>query len=211
MRALLAALCAVIVSGCVTTQRGLDVGLTLNTVQRPQDVAERWGDYTLEPADSAGYTYADALISITVIPGGGTFAAILENRSEHSIKLLWSEASYVGPSGLSTGVVPGDTRWIAMGNTPAPQVIPAQAKAAVVMIPRANANTSAMSITDFYPRSAPCSVVPGTSIRLILPFEIQGVTNEYTLQFVPHDARMVTWKTNQMDGTRVEAASEPCR
>lgn len=210
MRPLLAVLLTLTTSGCVTMRTGMEVDLALNAVQRPQDVAERWGAYTLVPSDSSGFTYTDDLISIAVVALAGSFQAILTNRTEHSIRLLWSEASYVGPNGLSSGVVPGNTRWIDMGNAPAPQLIPTESKASISIIPRANANTSSMSFLGFYDTGATCAEVAGTEIRLILPVEIEGITNEYTFRFQPRKSGIVTWKTDTMKGKTTEESRDPC-
>lgn len=196
--------------GCVTMRTVMEVDLTLSSVQRPQDVAKRWGDYTLVPSDSSGFTYTDDLISIVVVALTGSFQAVLTNRTEHSIRLLWSEASYVGPGGLSSGVVPGATRWIDMGNAPAPQLIPTESRASISIIPRATANRSSMSFRGFYDSGATCAEVEGTEIRLILPVEIEGVTNEYTFRFQPRQSGIVTWKTNTMRGETVEESRYPC-
>ena len=211
MRGVVAAVLALVLAGCQTTRSGLAVDLSLISVQRPQDVAERWGDYTLEAADSSGFTYEDGLLSLAVVPLAGTFSAVVENRTEHSIRLLWGEGSYVGPSSLSSAIVPGSTRWIDMGNAPAPQIIPSHSRAAIVVIPMANANRSAMTIHDFYPTSGTCNEVSGTTVRLILPIEIQGVINEYTLQFEPQGAQIVTFTENTLAGTSREESRMPCR
>lgn len=196
--------------GCVATRQGALVELGLSSVQRPQDVAERWGEYTLAPADSTGYTYEDGLIALAVVPLGGTFSAVVRNKTDHSIRLLWADASYVGPDGLSSGVVPGETRWIDMGNAPAPQTIPSRASAAISIIPKANANTSNQSIEDFYPYESPCSEATGTTVRLLLPIEIQGVTNEYTLQFEPTDVSEATWEMNGLSSGWRLKSKRPC-
>lgn len=197
-------------AACAVPRTGIEVQLALKAVQRPQDAAERWGEYTLFPADSGGYTYQDGLVRLGVVPGDGVFAAVIENRSEHSIRLLWSEGSYVGPTGLSSGIAPGETRWIEMNRAPATQVIPSRARAAVVIIPRANADISEQTIRGFYASSALCGQVKGTSIRLLLPLEIQGVTNEYSLEFEPTQADVVTWMVNDLGGARTEKSRVPC-
>lgn len=201
---------AIALPGCTSTVTTLAPNLGLNAVQRPEDVAERWGEYTLEPADTSGYLYEDGLISLAVVPLSGTFSTFIENRTEHSIRLLWSEASYVGPAGVATGVVPGETRWIDMGNVPGPQIIPSRASASVVAIPKANANTSTMEIESFYDATATCNEIEATELRLILPLEIEGVTNEYTLLFKPRQVEAVTYERDELSGRTTELSRTPC-
>ena len=203
----------VLVTGCATMLAPrLEVPLELGGVQRPADVAERWGSYTLAPADTSGYTYEDGLLALAVVPLRGSFSVLLENRTEHSIRLLWAESSYVGPDGLSSGVVPGETRWIDMGNVPSPQVIPAQASAAFTAIPRATANVSATTITPFYPSRTTCEEAEESTIRLILPLEIEGNLNEYTLVFEPRgeEIAIVREQRDPLAGITTEVSREPC-
>lgn len=211
MKTLSVILGCVSLAGCsVALPARLDVPLALSTVQRPQDVAQRWGEYTLAPADTTGYTYDDDLLSLAVVPLSGSFSVFVRNKSEHSIRLLWSEASYVGPDGISSGVVPGETRWMDWGNTPGPQVIPARASAALSAIPRATADASEMEINPFY-TGLNCNAAKDSEIRLILPLEIQGTVNEYTLQFEPRgDLAIVEEKMDTMMGAITQVSRRPC-
>lgn len=190
----------VLFAGCatVTMSPRIEAPLTLRAVQRPADVAERWGDYTLTPADTSGFTYEDDLLSLVVIPLEGTFRVQIENRSSHTIRLLWAESSYVGPRGLASNVVPGDTRWADMGNVPGPRIIPAGAAAVVTAIPRANTDTSEMEILPFYRAGMNCGDIVNSSIRLVLPLEVEGNPNEYALEFAP-TAGNVTFVHRRME------------
>jgi hypothetical protein len=199
-------------TGCVPIPgtAGPQVGLGLIAVQRPQDVAERWGEYTLEPADSSGFAYEDQLLSLVVVPLAGSFQVRLENRTEYSIRFLWADAAYVGPDGISTGVVPGETRWADIGNTPGSQTIPAQAAADLSILPRATTDASEMELLRFYDDRYTCETVPGTTIRLMMPIEIQGVTNEYSLMFEPREIGIVQTEHNEWDGVTREVGVAPC-
>lgn len=202
------------VAGCatVTMPPRIEAPLALRAVQRPADVAERWGSYSLTPADSSGYTYEDDLLSLVVVPHEGTFGVQIENRSDHTIQLLWAESSYVGPSGLASNVVPGDTRWIDMGDVPGPQIIPARAAALFTAIPRANADTGEMEILPFYRAGMGCQEIVDSSLRLILALEVEGNANEYALEFTPKQdsVAIVTREMEEFTLRVTETARYPC-
>lgn len=159
--------------------------LPLTAVERPSDVSERWGDYTLEATDSAGFVYADELIRLTAVPLRGTFALELENRSSQTIQLPWDEAAYVGPDGYSSRVVKGETRQLFDQQNQTPTVIPRGARVLVTAVPLTLVDASAFgpSYTDFVTATRPASAWEGQTIRLLLPISVEGVINEYTLTF----------------------------
>jgi hypothetical protein len=47
-----------------------------------------------------------------------------------------------------------------------------------------------------------CAEIRGETVRLVLPIEIQGVTNEYTLMFTAEQPEIVTWKSDDLAGLR---------
>lgn len=191
-----------------------DAPLALRAVQRPQDVAQRWGEYTLTPADSSGYTYEDGLVSLAVVPDDNSFSVLIRNKTEHTIRLLWAEGSYVGPDGIASGIVPGETSLLTLNNAPAAQTIPTRASVAVLAIPRSNVNTStapnAQRLLPFFPAQMTCARAKDATLRLILPLEIQGTTNEYTLEFAPREVAIVTEKMEVMMGTKTVVSRRVC-
>ena len=191
-RILLAAL--TLTGGCAPTRTLIEPTLALTVVERPADVAERWGDFTLAPADSSSFTYEDELLRLAVVPLVGSFSMVLENRSDYSIRFLWPFAAYVGPNGVSSSVVSGETRWFEINTPPTPQVIPSASLVNLVILPRANANTSTNTIDPFFPASVTCEEARSLTLRLVLPVEIQGVTNEYSLHFTPSAVEQVTYQ-----------------
>lgn len=197
-------------AGCAPTiNQELRVGLGLSSVQRPADTAERWGDYTIEPADSTGYLYSDEMVALAVVPQSGSFSIAVENLTDHSVMLLWDRSAYVGPDGISSGVVPGTTTWAQMGQAPAPQVIPSRSTASVVALPTRNANTSTMSIRPFFAGSS-CEDFTSQPIRLIFPFEIEGQVNEYTLHFDATQAEVVALRRQAYAQPAREVGRESC-
>ncbi|MEX2531427.1 MAG: hypothetical protein WD960_11695 [Gemmatimonadota bacterium] len=97
----------------------------------------------------------------------------------------------VGPGGLASAVVPTNTRWVDMGGSVPPQIIPAESMASLDAIPLADVNRSAMWIQDFPVDRSSCDAALGHATRLLLALEIEGVPNEYTLVFESTSAEIV--------------------
>jgi hypothetical protein len=159
--------------------------MPLTEVRRPADVQQRWGEFRIERTDSTGYRYEDELLSAVLVPAGGSFVIQLQNKSSHSLAVLWDEASFVGLDGLAGRVSPGDTRVMDMEKSHPPTVIPANAGSRLVVIPNRLFSTSSAGNTlkDFVCVNAPYESLNGKEARLILPIRVQGVANEYTFVF----------------------------
>ena len=202
------------VSACATSSRtvtSVEAVLGLESVQRPADVAERWGEYEIRPADEEGYLYEDDMLSVMVVPSGGVFAMEVENRTDHSIRLIWDDASYVGPDGYASGVVSGETTWMDIGGPQPSQVVPARARLSVRAMPTRNLNRSERQVIGFFPGATSCADVEGVEARLVMPFEIEGAVNEYTFQFSLLGAFEV--ETRSVGHTRLrdaETGRQPC-
>jgi hypothetical protein len=148
----------------------VEVVAPLESVRRPAETQVRWGDYTIsESAD--GVTYEDELLTLVVVRSDAGFVLSFDNKTEHSLRVLWSETTYVNYDGLASGVSAGGTTTI----------VPAGAT--VVGVARVNLVEERGGI---FPDLEPATLksAPGMEIQLIVPIQVQGVTNEYTLVFL---------------------------
>lgn len=121
-------------SSCFPMPPTVTYNMSLTEVQRPANVAERWGDFTLEKSQD-GFTYQDDLLQLLVVPARGSFLLTIENKTDHSMQFVWDQASYVSPDGISSPVVSGETRCIQMGESRPPEPVPANARAVITVIP----------------------------------------------------------------------------
>lgn len=181
-----AILFVLLLNGCATPRTVYDAPLV--NVRRPADVEARWGAYRIQPTDTTGYNYSDELIHMVVVPSRGTFTAMIENKTEHTLQLVWDEGAYVGPTGLSSRIVNGDQRVIDMERAQPPTVIPAHASALLNIVPtelyheRNSANLTNY-MEDFVSVCGSAEDYEGRSLRLVLPIRVQDTVNEYTLDF----------------------------
>ena len=160
--------------------------MPLKEVQRPADVAQRWGKFTLQKSPD-GYTYEDNLVQVLVVPQKGSFTLTVQNKTSYSMQFMWDQASYVGPDGFSSPVSSGETRCIQMGEARPPETIPANSRAILSIIPTRLVYTPSYgggcSVSDFLPHDSTANKLEGKNARLILPLKVQDSVNEYTLIF----------------------------
>lgn len=184
------ALAALGLSGCVPWTLGkVSYSLPLMSVERPVGVTQRWGEYRIDQADSlTGYRYQDGLVRILALAENGVFFLEIENRSEQSIQVVWDQAAYVGPDGVTSKVTNGDTRVIDMEKSQTPTVIPRAARAQLTAIPNRNYTTGVVGyspdrVEDFVPLVDEAPAYNGKEVRLLIPLSVQDVVNEYTMVF----------------------------
>lgn len=190
----------------------LDIGLALVSVQRPQDVAERLGGYTLAPVDMSGFgfVYMGRLLSMhDVAKAWGDYVGwvpAVRSGVVYEDELLSMSVTNLGQVFLfrvenraensvrllfAEAVLVGpnglstqvETETVDVGRAPTVPAIPSHALADFLVVPSGGLDKG------FY---AACDDVPGTEIRLVLRVETQSVTREYTLRFEPQRAELVT-------------------
>lgn len=186
-------LLAILVVGCMGPAVNADMRLT--EVRRPADVSERWGDYEIEEAEK-GLAYEDELIRAVTIPTNRAFTLIVENKTKHSLQLLWDQMSFVSPEGSASKVTSGETKVMNVGESQPPTPIPANANVTVMAIPNAviydsdgdgiddvNRLFTAADTTRF-------EEIKGKTVRLILPLKVEDTVNEYTFVFSVEDLKV---------------------
>lgn len=180
----------VLLTGCRTATVQSDIRMT--EVRRPEDVSNQWGEYEIREAEEEGMTYEDDLVRVVTIPNStGMFILSIENKTEHSLQLVWDQMSFVGPDGSASAVSSGDTRIMNVGQESQPPTpIPANASDEVTAIPN-----DLVQGTDVVPLfsasdSANFDKYEGENMRLIVPLQVEDTVNEYTFVFNIRDLRV---------------------
>jgi hypothetical protein len=128
------------------------------------------------------------------------FGFTLQNKTDHSIKIIWDEAVYVDPNGSSGRVMHAGVKYIDRNNPQPPTVIVKNANIDDMIVPtdniyyvsgqyggwrtkpmlpnRANTQEELNALTQQY---------IGKEVRVLLPLEIQGTVNEYIFTFKVED------------------------
>lgn len=187
----LAAALAGMLAACTTTRLEYEMPLT--------EVIRQPGAQILESAaDEPGRAYRDQRIQVTARARKGRFHLVLDNLGDRTARLLWEEASYVGPDSRAGEV-------IVQGGTGGPTVIPAGARANATVIPKALVRGG--NVADFFD-VAQAEGLRGTSVRLVLPFLVGEQRLEYTLVFTVRHAEVIT-ESNYPSGHDTFLISDP--
>jgi hypothetical protein len=192
---------AVMMTSCMTYQGFYNVGL--QNVERPENAKERYGESKIVNFEEEGktkYSYEDDMIKIVWLPLSTQFGFTLQNKTDHSIKIIWDEAVYVDPNGSSGRVMHTGVKYIDRNNPQPPTVIVKNANIDDMIVPtdniyyvsgqyggwrtkpmlpnRANTQEELNALIQQY---------IGKEVRVLLPLEIQGTVNEYIFTFKVED------------------------
>lgn len=144
---------------------------------------------------SGGLVYSDRVIDVEWIFGQSSFALVLKNRTEHSIRMLWDGAVFVGPDGRATALVHGDVTVADRFSSQKPTVVPAGAVVyETVSTPGSmyyderlrTWKTSSLLPTEFATRKELLETAPamrGKEVSVLLPVECEGSVYEYVFRF----------------------------
>ena len=198
--------CCLLLSSCTNAYMArYDLGLV--EVERPADARERYGEPEIVRSDTAGttsYTFTDSLISIGWIPGSSELNFVLENHSDHSIKLVWDEAAFVGPNGQNSRVMHSGVKYIDRNSPQPPSVVIRKGTLVDLIVPTDNVyyvegrygGWRTGGLFEPYHAATAAKLAPakqnvGKEIKVLLPIEIEGVVNEYLFSFKVEDVEII--------------------
>lgn len=163
-------------------------------VEKPEDATNRYGETkTIQDAGVDKYSYNDSIIDIVIFGTDEQFDFTLKNISNHSLKLVWNEAAFVGLDGSTSKIMHVGTKYSQRESDQPATVIIKGAKIDDLATPTANVyydegykigyNTYG---NGWKTKSMLPKVYKGKEagvIRLMLPIQIKDVVNEYTFVF----------------------------
>jgi len=188
---------AIILVGCagpnyVTYSTGIE------SVERPTDAEERYGEYTVTEQDTTEgtkYIYQDDLVRAGWVYSSGSMLLTLENKSEHSIQIRLEQGAFVMPGGDSERIILGDMSYADRNQEVRPITVPSGASTSSVLIPEGSVdfNEYGATVNNMFeperltpsgsgsPEDVESNV--GRTFSVLLPIDIQGTVNEYTFTF----------------------------
>lgn len=187
----------VLMTSCMSYRGFYNVGL--KNVERPENVKERYGESKIVNFKEEGkskYSYEDKMIKVVWLPLSTQFSFTLKNKTDHSIKIIWDEAVYVDPNGKSGRVMHSGIKYIDRNNSQSPTVIVKNASIDDIIIPTDNVyfqsgqyggwRTKAMLPYKAQTQESLNALTKkyiGKEVKVLLPLEIEGTTNEYLFTF----------------------------
>lgn len=94
--------------GCATAvMHKVQYDIALEGVERPPEADEQYGSQKISPTAEKGYKYVfeDKMIKTLWFPSSAEIVFLLENKTNHSIEIMWNEAAYVCEKGESHKVM----------------------------------------------------------------------------------------------------------
>lgn len=191
-------------------------------VARPRATKERWGAVDTISVDSGRFVYEDSLLHIAIVAGNASVPFAIRNKTEHSIRLIWDEASFIGVDGKLSRVMHEGVRFADRNTSQPPSIIPAKQTFQDAAWPNDRVYFQEGFYGQYYSRPAEWKHLPlllpemhqqevrpgafavrdqvfasqvganrGKRFALVLPLQIEGVTNEYTFWFEVRSAEIV--------------------
>ena len=200
---------AILVSGCMTSSykyieepRGFYT-LELEEVVRPENVIEQFGNPTIinskeKKKDNIFFenSYEDNLIKIVWTVTNVQFNFILENKSEHTVKIIWDDAVYIDITGTSQKVMHSGVKYTDRNNSQIPTVVIKNVKIEDLVSPTNNVyyrsgkyggwTTSALFLRQASTKEILIKLTGmyfGKTVKVVLPLQVQDVVYNYSFIF----------------------------
>jgi len=178
-------------------------------VEKPKEAQNRYGEVlSIALTEDNKYTFQDSLVTAVLYVTTDAVNFQFENRTKHSIKIIWDEASFIDTDGTARRVMHKGVKYVDRNASQPPTVIPAKGRVADFAVPtdrvwyKEGTYTGGWRIhgliqPDRSYQRYEGEIVPapsadftaavrgneGRRFGLLLPLEIQGIVNEYTFWF----------------------------
>lgn len=208
MRYLIAILPIMLFTGCMGSMYTAKYDIGMEQVERPSDIEKRYGEAVItkqDTADVSKYIYADSLISIAWLPYPKQFEFVLENKSEHTMKLIWDESAFVDSNGQSHRIMHKGVKFTERNNSMPPSIVVRGGMISDLIYPSDYVSWEYSSWVEkgiFEPWAEysvsnlqPAKDHVGKSVQVLLPIEIEGNVNEYIFTFKVNDVELPQAKT----------------
>lgn len=115
--------------GCVGLKSTMyygDYNIEMTQVERPVAAKERYGKQTITSqldSGSSKYFFEDNLVKITWFVTSSKISFVMENKTDHSLKIVWDEAAFVDNAGISQRVMHTGVKYSERNNPQLPTII----------------------------------------------------------------------------------------
>jgi hypothetical protein len=195
-RYLLAAIAAAspLLTSCAMGAHGARYELSLQRVERPADATAQYGAQRVDRiADAAGrqFRFSDDVVEVEWTVTSERIGLRLRNKSDHSIRVLWDNAAYVSPDGVSHRVMHTGVPYASRNEPQPPSVVVRGGEIRDEIVPTdyvflataVNWETRPfLQLVGGNPEKQSEALV-GRTVRVLLPLEIRGVQNDYLFTF----------------------------
>lgn len=190
--------CTLLLTGCIGEYTGHYI-FSLEKVVRPKETKQRYGEKENIFTEKNRYVYEDKLLKIFLLPTVREIDFSIKNKTDHSIKIIWDEAAYIDENNSSHRVMHSGIKFVSRNQPQAPSVVVAGGTLEDMVYPTDYAyfvsgryggwkqnpllpteKAFTETVAEFTRR---VEDLWGKRIGVLLPLQIEGVTNEYTFIF----------------------------
>lgn len=158
----------------------------LSKVEKPANQSIRYGKtITFTDKGVNKYNYKDNVIDIVIVALSEQFLFTINNLSTSTIKIIWDDAAFIDTDGSTSKIIHKGIKYIQREESQPPTSIIKNAKLEDVAVPTNKIYFSSVS-NEWDKRSLFSNVNrngDNQKIKLMLPIEIKGITNEYIFEF----------------------------
>lgn len=176
--------------------------VTLAEVERPASARQQYGEQVIQRVTNDSgvtrYSFEDRMVKAFFLVTEREIRFDLTNKTQYSIRLLWNEVTFVDPDGKPSPVMHVGTKYNeCTGEKPA-AVIPKGVTVTDLVIPCSRIRFGydawihepliAGFVSSVHPTHDTLVVrqereLRGKRMSVLMPFQIEGVTNEYSFTF----------------------------
>lgn len=182
--------------------------ISLTEVERPAKAKQRYGNQKIEKVQEEGiskYYFEDDMVKILWLPSAYKIAFILNNKTDHSIKIVWDEASFVDTTGGGHRVMHSDVKYTDRNNPQPPTVVVRKGSIEDIVFPtdyvywkegyysRYSSIPGGWQELPLLPSfqsggssaelKAKAEANIGKTLQVLLPLQIEDVLNDYIFSF----------------------------
>ena len=166
--------------------------IELKQVERPAHAKERYGKHEIVRVEEKGvtkYSFEDELMSIFWMPTVSALYFVLNNKTDHSIKIIWDEAAYVDIDGISQRVMHAGVKYADRNNSQPPTVVVRKGTVTDLIVPSDKVDRGKYRMIPYIwaPNAEELKLKAekhiGKNIEALLPLQIEDVVNEYIFIF----------------------------
>ena len=180
--------------------------IVLTEVQRPAKAKARYGSQKIDKIVEDGvnkYYFEDNMIRIIWVIEVAQPSFVINNKTENSIRLIWDEAAYVDENGFSKRVMHQGVKYADRNNAQPPSIIVRNGRLADFIIPTENVYYregyyGSWKTKPLFPDTKEnngnaedflkgLKSYLGKTFQILLPLQIEDVTNDYIFTFKIND------------------------
>lgn len=208
LHASLAAALAAALSACAAPASPVLYDVGLDTVERPADAATRYGEFTVsqqDVEDEERYVFEDDLIEVAWLYTPTQLAFSLQNKTDHTVRIVWDDAAYIDPDGRSGRVMHTGVKYVDRNNSMPPSVVARRSTIEDIVVPVDNIGGGVGSPLGWYtdplllPRYLSGDATADDALAnrdktfsVLLPIQVEDVTNDYVFTFRVLDVEVPT-------------------